>query len=109
MAYTHDDAYKPVPGFKTVTGHFHLDLNEMIRDRGTSDIMPTWVPVFRGLGINIVYLGDFHDDSDINDPGPKRFYEQKLYFEGARKTQRQRFSRDSGRGGERVISAATGT
>ncbi len=85
MAYTHNDTYKPVPGFKTVTGHFHLDFNEMIRDRGTSDFMPTWVPVFRGLGINIVYLGDFHDDSDINDPGPKRFYEQKLYFEGARK------------------------
>lgn len=41
MAYTHDDAYKPLPGFKTVTGHFHLDLNEMIRDRGTSDFMPT--------------------------------------------------------------------
>ena len=85
MAYTHDDAYKPVPGFKTVTGHFHLDFNEMIRDRGTSDFMPTWVPVFRGLGINIVYLGDFHDDSALADPGPKRFAEQKLYFEGARK------------------------
>lgn len=85
MAYTHDDTYKPVPGFKTVTGHFHLDFNEMIRDRGTSDFMPTWVPVFRGLGINIVYLGDFHDDSDLADPGPKRFAEQKLYFEGARK------------------------
>ncbi len=84
-AYTHDDAYKPVPGFKTITGHFHLDLNEMIRDRGTSDFQPTWVPVFRGLGINIVYLGDFHDDSDINDPGPKRLSEEKLYFEGARK------------------------
>ena len=33
MAYTHDDVYKPIPGFKTVTGHFHLELNEMIRDR----------------------------------------------------------------------------
>jgi hypothetical protein len=84
-AYTHDDAFKPVPGFKTITGHFHLDLNEMIRDRGTSDFQPSWVPVFRGLGINIVYLGDFHDDSDINDPGPKRLPEEKLYFEGARK------------------------
>ncbi len=85
MAYTHNDSYKPVPGFKTVTGHFHLDFNEMIRDRGTADFMPTWVPVFRGLGINIVYLGDFHDDSDLADPGPKRFPEQKLYFEGAAK------------------------
>ncbi|HKO18793.1 MAG TPA: hypothetical protein VJU82_07890, partial [Acidobacteriaceae bacterium] len=64
LAYTHDDVFKPVPGFKTVTGHFHLELNEMVRDRGTSDFQPTWVPVFRGMGINIVYLGDFHDDSD---------------------------------------------
>jgi hypothetical protein len=85
MAYTHDDTFKPVAGFKTITGHFHLDLNEMIRDRGTSDFEPTWVPVMRGLGINIIYLGDFHDDSDITDPGPKRLPEQKLYFEGARK------------------------
>ena len=68
-----------------MTGHFHLDLNEMVRDRGTADMMPTWVPVFRGLGINIVYLGDFHDDSDINDPGPKRFLEQKDYFAAASK------------------------
>jgi hypothetical protein len=91
MAYTHDDVYKPVPGFKTVTGHFHLEFNEMIRDHATSDINPTWVPVFRGLGINIVYLGDFHDDSDIADPGPKRFMEQKLYFEGARKLSDKNF------------------
>jgi hypothetical protein len=91
MAYTHDDAYKPVPGFKTVTGHFHLDFNEMLRDQGTTDFMPTWVPVFRGLGINIVYLGDFHDDSDLADPGPKRFAEQKIYFEGARKMSDKNF------------------
>jgi hypothetical protein len=91
MAYTHDDVYKPIPGFKTVTGHFHLEFNEMIRDRGTSDVSPTWVPVFRGLGINIVYLGDFHDDSDFADPGPKRLPEQKLYFEGARKLSDKNF------------------
>jgi hypothetical protein len=91
MAYTHDDTYKPVAGFKTVTGHFHLELNEMVRDRGTSDISPTWVPVFRGMGINIVYLGDFHDDSDGGDPGPKRLAEQKAYFDGARKLSDKNF------------------
>ena len=83
LAYTHDDRYKPLPGFKTLTGHFHLDLNEMARDRGTADFRPSWVPVFRSLGINIVYLGDFHDDSDGNDPGPKRFAEQKDYFDAS--------------------------
>jgi hypothetical protein len=91
LAYTHDDVYKPVPGFKVMTGHFHLELNEMIRDRGTSDLNPSWVPVFRGLGINIVYLGDFHDDSDITDPSPKRLAEQKLYFEGAAKLSDKNF------------------
>jgi hypothetical protein len=91
MAYTHDDVYKPVPGFKTVTGHFHLELNEMARDRGTTDFQPTWVPVFRGMGINVVYLGDFHDDSDQRDPGAKRLPEQKLYFEAARKLSDKNF------------------
>jgi hypothetical protein len=91
MAYTHDDVYKPVPGFKTVTGHFHLELNEMARDRGTSDLSPTWLPVFRGLGINIVYLGDFHDDSDSGDPGPRRLPEQKAYFDASAKLSDKNF------------------
>jgi hypothetical protein len=91
LAYTHDDSYKPVAGFKTVTGHFHLELNEMVRDNGTSDLSPTWVPVFRGLGINIVYLGDFHDDSDGADAGPKRLPEQKAYFEASRKLSDKNF------------------
>jgi hypothetical protein len=83
MAYTHDDVFKPVPGFKIVAGHFHFDLNEMLRDRGTLDFQPGWVPVLRSLGVNVVYLGDFHDDSDIRDPGPKRFAEQKVYFDAS--------------------------
>jgi hypothetical protein len=91
MAFTHDDVYKPVPGFKTITGHFHLELNEMVRDRGTADFQPTWVPVFRGLGINIVYLGDFHDDSDQLDPGSKRLPEQKDYFEATEKLSDKNF------------------
>ena len=102
MAYTHDDVYKPVPGFKTVTGHFHLELNEMVRDRGTSDFQPTWVPVFRGLGINIVYLGDFHDDSDGTDPGPKRLPEQKDYFEASAKLSDKDFLVMPAGRGERV-------
>jgi hypothetical protein len=85
LSYTHDDVFKPLPGFKVLSGHFHMDYNEVLRDRTTLDYQPGWVPVFRGLGINIVYLGDFHDDSDPRDPGPKRFAEEKIYFEGARR------------------------
>ena len=85
LAYTHDDVFKPVPGFKVISGHFHLDFNEMLRDRNTLDYRPEWVNVFRNIGVNILYLGDFHDDSDPNDPGPKRFMEEKVYFEGSRR------------------------
>ena len=85
LAYTHDDVFKALPGYKVMTGHFHLDLNEQLRDRGTEDYMISSIPVFRGLGINILYLGDFHDDSDPRDPGPKRFMEEKVYFEGSAK------------------------
>ena len=62
-----------------------MDFNEQLRDLKTLDYQPSWVPVFRGLGINVVYLGDFHDDSDPRDPGPKRLMEQKVYFEGTRR------------------------
>lgn len=91
LAYTHGDVFKPVPGFKTISGHFHLDFNEMLRDRGTMDYQPSWVPVFRALGVNILYLGDFHDDSDPHDPGPKRFAEEKVYFDGSQRVSDKNF------------------
>jgi hypothetical protein len=91
LAYTHNDVFKPVPGFKVVSGHFHMDFNEQLRDLKTLDYDPSWVPVFRGLGINVVYLGDFHDDSDPRDPGPKRLMEEKVYFEGTQRVSDKNF------------------
>ncbi len=83
MAYTHDDVFKPLPGYKVLASHFHFDFNEMLRDQGSLDYRPPWADVLRSLGINIVNLGDFHDDSHPSDPGPIRFKEQKVYFEGS--------------------------
>jgi hypothetical protein len=85
LAYTHNDVYKPVPGYKVMTGHFHTDFNEQLRDRKTLDYQPPWVAVFRALGVNILYLADFHDDSHPSDPGPIRLAEQKVYFEGSQR------------------------
>ncbi|MBV9083142.1 MAG: hypothetical protein JOZ62_10725 [Acidobacteriaceae bacterium] len=82
LAYTHDDRYKALPGYKVLVSHFHMHFNEQLADAGTVDLQPSWYSVFRGLGINIVILADFHSDSHPNDPGPLRFKEQKIYFEG---------------------------
>jgi len=82
MAFTHDDRYKAMPGFKVMVSHFHMHFNEQLTDAGTIDIHPPWVDVFRGLGVNIANMADFHSDSHPKDPGPIRFKEQKVYFEG---------------------------
>ena len=86
LAYTHDDVFKPLPGYKVMVGHFHMDFSVQLLDRANLDYDPTWRAVFRGLGINILYLGDFSGDGHPSDPGPIRFMEQKAYFEGARRT-----------------------
>jgi len=85
LAYTHDDVYKPVPGFKVLVSHFHFHLNEQLTDEGTLDFQPTWLQVFRALGINIAILADFHGDSHPTDTGKVRLNEQKVYFEGSRR------------------------
>src|SRR5207245_88509 len=50
MAFTHDDVYKPVPGYKVMVSHFHFHLNEQLTDAGSMDVEPSWLSVFRGLG-----------------------------------------------------------
>jgi hypothetical protein len=82
MAFTHDDVYKPIPGYKVLVSHFHFHLNEQLTDAGTLDFEPTWLEVFRGLGINIAILADFHSDSHPTDTGKLRLQEQKVYFDG---------------------------
>lgn len=85
LAFTHNDVYKPLPGFKVMVSHFHFHFNEQLTDAGTLDLHPTWVDVLRGMGINIVNSADFHSDSHPKDPGPIRFKEQKVYFDGSRR------------------------
>ena len=87
MAFTHDDVYKPLPGYKVLVSHFHFHFNEQLTDAANMDQEPTWLPVFRALGINMAILADFHGDSHPTDTGKVRFDEQKVYFEGC-----QRFS-----------------
>ncbi|MGH9667532.1 MAG: hypothetical protein ACRD9L_24185 [Bryobacteraceae bacterium] len=89
LRYTHDDRYKKLPGYQVLVSHFHMHFNEQLTDAGTLDLQSPWISVFRGLGVNMVILADFHSDSHPMDPGPIRFKEQKVYFEGC-----ERFSDD---------------
>jgi len=83
MAFTHDDVYKPLPGYQVMVSHFHFHLNEELTDAGTIDHLPSWIPTFKALGINIAALCDFHSDSHPTDTGKVRLEEQRVYFEGS--------------------------
>jgi hypothetical protein len=85
LAYTHEDRYKPLPGHQIAISHFHTHFNEQLADAGTLDLQPTWLPVFRELGVNIAMMSDFHSDSHPKDPGPLRLKEQKVYFDGSKR------------------------
>ncbi len=85
MDFTHDDSYKPLPGYQVAVSHFHTHFNELLTDAGTLDLQPPWLPTFRAMGINIAMMSDFHGDGAANDPGPKRFHDQKVYFDGCRR------------------------
>ena len=85
LAYTHNDTYKPLNGFQVMVSHFHFHFSEQLTDSGSLDTQPSWASVFRALGVNIAILADFHSDSHPTDPGPIRFKEQQVYFEGCRR------------------------
>jgi hypothetical protein len=85
LAFTRDDTYKPLPGYQVAVSHFHTHFHEMLMDAGSIDVQPSWLPVFRSLGINIAMMSDFHGDGHPQDPGPQRFAEQRAYFDGCRR------------------------
>src|SRR5262245_94882 len=85
MAYTHDDVFKPVPGYKTMVNHFHLRFTERLRASGSLDNSFDDLMVMKSTGINIVGLSDFPGDLRPNDPGPGRFEDQRDYYVASQK------------------------
>ncbi len=85
MSYTHDDVFKPVPGYKTMVNHFHLRFTERQRASGSLDNTFDDLMVMKSTGINIVGLSDFHGDLRPNDPGPGRFEDQRDYYVASQK------------------------
>jgi hypothetical protein len=91
MAFTRDDHYKPLPGYQTMTTHFHMAVTTELMAANNLDQKMEWIDLMRDMGLNIVYLCDFHADGHPNDPGPIRLKEQQTYFEIARRHSQKDF------------------
>jgi len=85
LAFTHGDAFKPIPGYKTFVNHFHLDFTGRQRASGSLDTPFQDLVAMRSLGLNVIGLSDFHFELHGSDPGPLRLPEQKDYFEATRR------------------------
>ena len=85
LAFTHDDTFKPVAGYKTMVNHFHLRFTDRVKASGSFDTPIQDLAAMKSLGLNIVGLSDFHGDLHANDPGPLRFKDQKDYREATRR------------------------
>ena len=67
--YTRNDSFKRLPGYKTMTSHYHiehsLDYMQKQREQQTDGIpegleSPEFVDVFKQMGVDIVHLAEFH-------------------------------------------------
>ncbi|MGD1031813.1 MAG: hypothetical protein ABSA05_11815 [Opitutaceae bacterium] len=86
MAFTNNDTFKAIPGYKIFVNHFHLQFTDRLRDTGSLDTQLPDLAAMKALGLNIIGLSDFHADQlRQGDPGPLRFADQHDYFEGARR------------------------
>jgi hypothetical protein len=85
LAFTHGDAFKPVPGYKTFVNHFHLDFTGRQRLSGSLDTAFQDLAAMKSLGLNVIGLSDFHFELHASDSGALRLADQKDYFEASRR------------------------
>ncbi len=89
LAYTHNDHFKPLPGFKTFTSHWHMAITVAAMEEARGKSLPKgakdFVEMFHEMGVNMVHLGEFHGDGHQKDPGATRLAELEAEFTLCRK------------------------
>jgi len=80
-AYTHNDVYVPLEGYKTMVSHFHNEyvMKVVLAGKPVEDT-PGFVRVFKDAGINIVHLAEFHYTAHPKGPDDQRLNELHQLF-----------------------------
>jgi hypothetical protein len=90
--FTHEDAYAPLPGYKTMASHFH---NEFISDIALSGKPipehPEFVEVLKKAGLDIVKLAEFHGPGHPKGPDEARLKELQTLFEQTKRLSNDNF------------------
>ena len=88
--FTNNDTYVELPGYKTMASHFHNEfiMKVVLAGKPVPEI-PSFVTVFKTMGVDIVHLGEFHYTANPRGPAEKRLSELEALF-----TQCKRLSDD---------------
>jgi len=80
--FTHADRYVPIPGFKTMSSHFHNEfiMNVVLAKQPVPE-KPEFVDVFKRMGVDIVHLAEFHYTAHPKGPDSLRLLELKTLFD----------------------------
>lgn len=83
---THNDKYVSLPGYKTMSSHFHNEfvVNVMMANKPMPDT-PGFVKVFKATGIDMVHLAEFHYTAHPKGPDELRLLELKYLFDMCKK------------------------
>lgn len=84
--FTNNDKYPEVPGYKTMSSHFHNEhtMNTVLAGKPVPEV-PNFVKVFKNSGVNIVHLGEFHGPGHPKGPDDQRLLELKTLFSECRR------------------------
>ncbi len=80
--FTHNDSYVALPGYKTMSSHYHNEfIMKVVRAGKPIPDYPEFKDVFKKTGIDIVHLGEFHYTAHPKGPDSLRLAELKDLFE----------------------------
>lgn len=80
--FTHNDTYVKLPGYKTMSSHFHNEfiMNVVLANKPVPE-NPDFVKVFKKMGVDIVHLAEFHYTAHPQGPDEQRLKELQALFE----------------------------
>ncbi|QNF32266.1 hypothetical protein HUW51_05785 [Adhaeribacter swui] len=90
--FTHNDTYLPLPGYKTMSSHFHNEfIMKVVMANKPVPEKPTFVDVFKNTGVDIVHLGEFHYTAHPKGPDEQRLQELQALFEQCKRLSTDKF------------------
>lgn len=84
LRYTNSDRFPRLRGYHTLSSHWHMAVADAALKRkkgGIPPAAPDFVQMFKGLGVEMVHLAEFHGDGHPRDPGPVRLAELQAMFQ----------------------------